>query len=535
MQFINPIEILQLSDVSHSSQIDSSTVKTAKRKLLADIELSDKRIFLYHGIQLYKNDCERAIDDLMNNELKEFYLYLTSYKALNEFLVNGNQSVFENFKYDSIFHLHEFVNFISPYFTPKFDKALLKAFENENVQLLQSILKTAFLASSNNINTAYKGVSNLLQVRLEELLAIKTAIQQDESTYDDYNIHEVVIIVKKAFPTKLINTLPSHFQSQILKIANEINYLNIEIWNNLDNTQASQDLLEHILSFDIDSLNTPTFERNYEIVKRKNLERIEQAKNEPILRKWATILIEIRKYKDEIENNTISSKQAFAKLKDLFSIDELNKLPEYAEDIRIQIGYAIRSLSVSVWNKHNDISSALNIIGLASKINLDAEASVKIQQDLSNLKEMEKKYRHRLICHFCEKDSPDEHSGLDKLIYKEIHRTSFPRRVQFSQTSITLPRCKSCKESHSQINSQYWLYFFGFALAGIIVGAIAKDSYVILGGIIGGFVGWIIGTIIKENSVTRLGIKDDSESTLRSHPLLLERLKDGWTFSKPSA
>jgi hypothetical protein len=39
MQYINPIEILQLSNMADSSQIDSDTIKKAKRRLFADIDL----------------------------------------------------------------------------------------------------------------------------------------------------------------------------------------------------------------------------------------------------------------------------------------------------------------------------------------------------------------------------------------------------------------------------------------------------------------------------------------------------------------
>jgi hypothetical protein len=126
MQYINPIEILGLSNVEDTTSIDNEIVKKAKRKLFADIDLSDNGLFEYYGLQLTKGDCEKVIDELTNNELKEFYLYLATNKKLNSFLVNGNNDFFANFKQDSIFKLPEFVKFISPYFAPKFDKALLK-------------------------------------------------------------------------------------------------------------------------------------------------------------------------------------------------------------------------------------------------------------------------------------------------------------------------------------------------------------------------------------------------------------------------
>ena len=142
MQYINPIEILGLSSVADTTSIDNEIVKKAKRKLFADIDLSDNGLFEYYGLQLTKGDCEKVIDELTNNDLKEFYLYLSSNKKLNNFLVNGNENVFTNFKQDSIFKLPEFVKFISPYYAPKFDKALLNAFENEDVE--QTKYKTKY-------------------------------------------------------------------------------------------------------------------------------------------------------------------------------------------------------------------------------------------------------------------------------------------------------------------------------------------------------------------------------------------------------
>ena len=282
MQYINPIEILKLSNVADSSQIDSDTIKKAKRRLFADIDLSDDGHYNYYGLKLSKGDCEKAINELSNKDLKEFYLYLISNIKLNEFLVNGNEILFDSFKQDSIFNLPDFVNFISPYYAQKFDKALSCAFEDENVGLLKSILKTSFLISHNNINTAYKSVSNSLNTKLLELSKIHTNIKNEESVYNDDDIHEVVELVTKYFPAKTLNCLPNYFQSQILKIANEINYLNVSIWDNFDNTQVSQDLLEHILTLNIDGLNKPTFEKNYLIVKRKNIERTNIKKKLPL-------------------------------------------------------------------------------------------------------------------------------------------------------------------------------------------------------------------------------------------------------------
>lgn len=368
MQYINPIEILQLSNMADSSQIDSDTIKKAKRRLFADIDLSDNGHFDYYGLQLSKGDCEKAVDELSNNDLKEFYLYLTSNKKLNEFLVNGNENVFNSFKQDSIFKLPDFVNFISPYYAPKFDKALSNAFENEDVELLKSILKTSFLVSQSNVNTAYKTVSNILQNRLAELSEIRTDIKNEESIYDDDDIHEVVDLVTEYFPTETLNCLPNYFQSQILKIANEINYLNVAIWENFDNTQVSQDLLEHILTLNIDGLNKPTFQKNYEIVKRKNQERIEEERNAPILRRYAGYLIQSKSKLEELENKTLTPSSLLSWVNSSISIPDVNRLPRTFDEIKNQVALSLRAMSVEVWNSYSNIDVSIDLINKANSI-----------------------------------------------------------------------------------------------------------------------------------------------------------------------
>lgn len=368
MQYINPIEILQLSNMADSSQIDSDTIKKAKRRLFADIDLSDNGHFDYYGLQLSKGDCEKAVDELSNNDLKEFYLYLTSNKKLNEFLVNGNENVFNSFKQDSIFKLPDFVNFISPYYAPKFDKALSNAFENEDVGLLKSILKTSFLVSQSNVNTAYKTISNILQNRLAELSEIRTDIKNEESIYDDDDIHEVVDLVTEYFPTETLNCLPNYFQSQILKIANEINYLNVAIWDNFDNTQVSQDLLEHILTLNIDGLNKPTFQKNYEIVKRKNQERIEEERNAPILRRYAGYLIQSKSKLEELENKTLTPSSLLSWVNSSISIPDVNRLPRTFDEIKNQVALSLRAMSVEVWNSYSNIDVSIDLINKANSI-----------------------------------------------------------------------------------------------------------------------------------------------------------------------
>ena len=392
MQYINPIEILGLSSVADTASIDNEIVRKAKRKLFADIDLSDDGLFEYYGLQLTKGDCEKVIDDLANNDLKEFYLYLASNKKLNNFLVNGNDAVFINFKQDSIFKLPEFVKFISPYFAPKFDKALLNAFENEDVEQTKSILKTSFLISQNDINLAYKSISNNIQNRIDDIAEIKRDIKNEESVYDEDDIDEVVDLVVENFPSDILNCLPNYFQSQILKIANEINYLNVVIWDNFDNTQVCNDLLEHVLTLNIGGLDKPTFQKNYEIVRKKNQERVEQEKNAPILRKYAGYLIQTKTKLKEIEDKTTTPTSLLSWVNSSISISDVNNLPSVFDEIKNQVALSLRAMSVEIWNSFSNIDVSIDLINKANNITgLKSETRDNLQDAKKQLTELKTK------------------------------------------------------------------------------------------------------------------------------------------------
>lgn len=534
MIYINPIEILELHELD-VNEIDSSVIKKSKRKLYANIDLSDSGHYEYNGHLLTKSDCERAIEDLDDKDKIEFYSYLTTNIDLNKFLSNGEIGLLSNFKQESIYRLPEFVEFISPYFSAKIDQILLKSFLSNDFEIFSSALRTEVLISQGDLNKSYKSLSNEIQNRIAETEQLTNQIKEESSHYSDNNIDGLIDHVREKFPINYLNVLPQYFQSQINKIAACINFLQIQVWNEFTTTHVPLILLEHVLKLNIESVSKPTFEKNYNIVKKKHNERIEQRKNAPLIKEWAKILISIQNKVDEVESESLKAHEAYSFVKSGFDLSELNNLPSFADEIRTQIGHSIRSMSIACWNKQSDIKHSLELINYALRIKVSDSAKSKFLQDKAELEELEKKYKGVLICHFCESNAPESGCELSTTIYKETYRSYFPRQVQFSYSEVTLPRCKNCKEIHSKGRNNYFLALIGLSILGVIIGAVTEGEHFIIGGIIGAVLGWIIGNAIEGNQAKSGGIKDSSESTLSKHPLLIERIKGGWTFSKPSA
>lgn len=388
MNFINPLEILDLKNAEINS-VDNIVIKKAKRKLFADIDLSEDGQLHYKDIKLTKSVCERAIDELENNEKKEFYAYLLTNEPLNNFLASGNELLFSNFKQEGIYKLDEFINFISPYYSARFDRSITTAFKKNNIDLFRSILRTQFLISKTDIGTAFKSLSNEIQHRIEEVDRITTEIKNEETDYTDDDIEEVIEKAENNFPAELLNSLPPYFQSQINRIASSLNYLSIAVWNEFSSAFIPMKLLEIVLTLNIESVSKPTFQKNYTIYQKKYKEQAEEEKNAPTLMKWAELLIQLRDTNDKIEEKTITPTQAETAVNSI-NIEELNSVPSFGDEIRKAIANVIRGISISIWNKHSDINTSIVTLNKALAINLNSEAKNKLLLDLQKLNELKK-------------------------------------------------------------------------------------------------------------------------------------------------
>ncbi len=530
MIYINPIEILDLKG-KEVNEIDSSIIRKSKRRLFADIDLSDNGLYNYYGQKLTKSDCERAIDELEDKNKIEFYSHLSTNFELNSFLANGSNELLNNLKQESIYKLPEFVDFISPYFSAKIDHLLLKSFQNNELELFSTALRAEYLISQSDMSKAYKSLSNEIQQRIAETDKLTVKIKEEISDYTTENIDSVIKVIKVRFPSGFLNELPVYFQSQINKIATSINYLVLSTWNEFDSTSVPVALLEHLLELNLSNVSKPIFEDNYEEFRVEHVNRIEKERNAPLLKKWAKVLISIQEKIELVKIKTLKAGEAVATVKSAFDMGELNNLPSFADDIRTQIALSIRSISIACWNEQEDIKSALFLIEFALKLKLKEEDKLKLEQDKIELLELEQKYKQIFTCFFCETNMPDKNCGFHKTIYKVKERNIFQQRVEYSYLPLIIPRCESCKKVHSKSDRIYIFALTGLAL-GVILGVIIFKGPA---GFLIGIVGLVAGVWVekKTEKVPDPPVKKLNNRILKQHPLLREKIESGWTFSKP--
>lgn len=368
MRFINPIELLGLADKDVSS-IDSAAIKKAKRVVLAEIDLSDEQHFDYHNSTITKTDVERVTAELLDSSDNiEFYHFIANHRELNDFLLSNNQKLFNNFRQESIFKHKPFVEFISPFFTLEYEKILLKAYQGQQLPLFKKVISITAPITDGDLQKCYRSLTNLIKEQIEEVNTLTRKIKNEESTYDESDIEEVEDWVTDKIDVHFINALPNFFQNTRNAAAQSIRNLSVSIFNAFSEIELALSILNYALSFKIDGLVSQNLNKDLAQLNKINDERQEKDKVEPILQKYAALLIDIRKQREDVEKKLIYSSTVQHWVNLNISVPEINALEKVFDEIRNQIALSLRGLSVAVWNTYSDIEVAIYLINKASRI-----------------------------------------------------------------------------------------------------------------------------------------------------------------------
>lgn len=534
MVYINPVEILNFYGLSQSEN-GNTAIKKAKRRLFADIDLSDEGHYDYKGVRLSKSDCEKAIEDLENPQYIEFYQSLVENELLNNYLVNGDELFFNNFRTESIYNFTDFIDFISPYFAKRLDKSLIRAFHTGDEERFKSVLRTVSLIKPHHYNTAFKSISSELQSSLQEIAKHTKDIREEDSDLDSFSINEILPDIKKKFPFKLINQLPSYFQSQINLVGKELNFLQLAIDGSYDETELCVNILNYLFNFKIESASMETFRNNHKILSERLAKEEDIKKNRPAIQKWAKELIDLRKMNEFLENKKIVPANAFKTLSSQIDFDELNSLGSFASDIKSQFAISLRSISISSWNDHQDIISAISFIEKALSISdVPDDVQANLENDRKSLYKIKTDNEHLLTCHFCKTNIPNEKSVIKTTLYKVYDRTRYgnQRRVLYHTTEVEIPRCKGCQNIAGKSFGNSAIIIVSSMLAGIGAAALMEGTEYALGGLVGLVVGFIFTEIYKRKFYKNHGLKIVSG---KDYIIVKNRKKEGWQFNKPSA
>ena len=401
MHYINPFELLNL-DADDLSIISASVINKAKRKLLTEIELSDNNTISHKGIDLTRSNCIKAIDDLDDKDKREFHYFILQNKYLLRFLSERKIDFFENYKAESIYKLSDFLDFISPVFSEQYDKLLSQNFKSGNIEYVKKVLSVKPITNEIFFEKCYKDTYALLRNINNEIGKINAEISANNSSFIDNNFAELEQTISNKVNIDLINTLPLYFKSVRNQLAQTINELSTTINNApYKSYETAFKIIKLAKSISIDGLTSQRITRDFYIVRENYESEVKKKEEEAKLLTYSkeidhynNILDRIEIIIDELENKT-STYNAWNFPKHLkwiqkhINVSELNSLPKFSVNIQKKIAVQLMSLSITVWNKYQEINPALEMIRLALTINVDDETKARIEENYEIFKNNE--------------------------------------------------------------------------------------------------------------------------------------------------
>ena len=395
MQYINPYELLNIP-ATNLSDIDSVTIRQAKTALFRQIDLSindnsSRGYIEYRGTYLTKEDCKKVIDDLDDKNKKEFHSFIYQNKSLNDFLTNGSLTFFDNYTIESIYKYSAFIDFISPFFSEQYNKKASEYFEKWHTINATKILSISPLVNAAYIDKCYSKVRLFLRGIIENIIELKKEIEDDNELINSDSFKVIYTLITKSINTQLINLLP-HVQFQSIRntLGGSIQQLAVTV-HNIEYDKSDTDitknlshcfhLVEVAKEIDCTGLEEKQIRDSYFIQKKHSESQqsiIELEKKKPILNKYSQLTDSIVDKIDEIDNKTTTPEAVKIWLGSSINITEVNHLDKGFVETKNEIALLLKSLSVSIWNKQDDIDIALFVLSKGMAINADEVTKAKL-------------------------------------------------------------------------------------------------------------------------------------------------------------
>lgn len=398
MLYVNPFDLLQIT-VQHLSDVDAATISRARRKLLAELELSDTNTILHAGVDLNRGDCLRAIDDLDYRDKREFHFFIYQHNHLKRFLTKGRLSFFENYQAESIYKLPEFLDFISHFFAEKYDNVLLENYKRSNRDAVANILSVKPITNKAYYEKCYKSTYAFVKDLDNWIKEIVKDIANNESLFISKKFAGLDELIIEKVNVFLLNLLPSYFQILRNQIALSIRNLATDINNDHSLYEPAFKLIDIANNISTDALTRQKITKGYFDIKKNydydllNLRVQKNAEEQSlIISTWQNTENQIANINMEIEEG--NSKFIYS---DFFTLDtliyqianpsKLNSLTNNFQGIRNQVASKIRSLAITINNEpYHKYKVAYDLINIAHGINTDGDVAKNVSSTFQTIK-----------------------------------------------------------------------------------------------------------------------------------------------------
>ena len=167
MHYVSPFESL---GVSNFENIDKSSLNLAKKKLLAEIELSNTHSILRGKREMTKDDVLKAFDTMTEVENWDFHRLVAKDSILLRFLEDSKMERDEKILQAPEYQDTDFINFISPYFSYSYTQLVILCLEKRQPKRLETLMyDNPFLVVETDAENIWSEVEHYVNQKIETI------------------------------------------------------------------------------------------------------------------------------------------------------------------------------------------------------------------------------------------------------------------------------------------------------------------------------------------------------------------------------
>ncbi|TWF35835.1 hypothetical protein FHW36_108191 [Chitinophaga polysaccharea] len=240
MKYLNPITWLEKMNGAALDMSDNAAVTLLRKKMLAELALSEGQVLQVAGEWLNKNDLLQLFDCVQSPAQFSYYQQIKADPVLTNFLETGRITAL--FIDTPLYKDEAFLAFIAPFYGPLFTTAVLDSIKQREVVTLQYLFANPLLLDAEYMKTSFDSIFHLLREQYQQVEQAKAILEKNNR----YN-WKTVLPYLDHIQVQLLNALPGNFQ----EFRSDYGILMINfalLLNRLNRSTAAAEILHEVSS-----------------------------------------------------------------------------------------------------------------------------------------------------------------------------------------------------------------------------------------------------------------------------------------------
>jgi tetratricopeptide (TPR) repeat protein len=249
--YVNPFELLQLTEADDADELDTKEIQKAKKLLLQEIELEDGVIDWMPGLKIDKSRAIKLADELTDQKTRLCHHLVFKHKPLLNFLSRGDVAHFlfdkDHFPEEVITTFvenDEFAKWIGDVFAKQYDELFAAALSSKRIEIIKPLLDGRRFVPIEDEDRCFATGVRYSADFLDDLKAAQARFEKTKPS-----IQDIRFVLGKKNLDKILEILPHAFQDIQTEAAQTIRNIAIDIYNKHGDADLSKEVLGIATSF----------------------------------------------------------------------------------------------------------------------------------------------------------------------------------------------------------------------------------------------------------------------------------------------